>query len=78
VTWIFGFAEIGIVGVFSPFVVRAVIYPASKVSATAYLQSTRGPLWQLGACFLVDPQALVVWLIDMLVLPLELPLAFLA
>jgi hypothetical protein len=39
-----------------------------------YLQSTRGLLWWLGACFLAGHLALVVWLGGRLELPPRLPL----
>jgi hypothetical protein len=77
VTWTFGFAEIGTVGLFSPFV-HVVLSLVPKVSAATYLRSIQDLLWQLGACFLVDLQVLAAWLIDMFVLPLGLPLVFLA
>jgi hypothetical protein len=77
VTWTFGFVEIGTAGFFSSFV-HAVLSPVPNISAAAYLRSIRDLLWQLGACFLVDLEVLAAWLIDMLVLPLGLPLAFLA
>jgi hypothetical protein len=77
VNWIFGFAEIGIVGFFSPSA-RAVLSSVPKVSVLAYLRSILELLWHLGACFLVGLQVLAAWLTGMLALPLGLLLAFLA
>jgi hypothetical protein len=57
-------AETGTFGFFCPaggYSIDAVIYPAMGFPLDLiYLQSTRGILWQLGACFLVDRLVLVV------------------
>jgi hypothetical protein len=76
VNWFFGFVEIETFGFFFMYA-RDVLISFLKISALTHLPLVRGFLWLLGACAPADLQVLAVWLIDMLVMPPGLLMAFL-
>jgi hypothetical protein len=74
--WFFGFAEIGILGFSSPYARNVPNFSLSTYILTNF-PLAQGFSWLLDACVPADLLVLAAWLIDMLVLPLRLLLAFL-